>query len=327
MRGIAALALTALVAALAGAAAAAPPAELALATWNMQWLMAPATFDELAPDCLPEGSERPRGFERRLPCNAVPGMRWSDADLERLARYAGALDADLVALQEVDGARVAARVFRNHNFCFTRRSALQNVGFAIRKGIPFRCNEDYRALGLPENLVRWGVDVTLFPGTRDEIRLLGVHLKSGCNRDPLTRRNEACETLQRQVPLLERWIDARARQGLRFAVLGDFNRRFDVESPPARTREGQAIALWPEIDDGEPPESDLVDAGAGSPAVACVRGAPTWQPIDHIILSRRLGAAMVPGSYRVSTYPDEDAGLRLSDHCPRSVRLRLAPAH
>jgi hypothetical protein len=217
-------------------------------------------------------------------------------------------------------------VFRQHAFCFTQRRALQNVGFAIRKGIPFRCNADYRALGLPEDLVRWGADVSLFPGTRDEIRLLGVHLKSGCNRDPLTRRNEACEMLQRQVPLLERWIDSRARQGLRFAVLGDFNRRFDVESPPARTREGQPIGLWPEIDDGEPPESDLVDPGEGSPVVACVRGAPTWQPIDHLILSRRLGLAMVPGSYRVFTYPDEDAGLRLSDHCPRAVKLRLAPA-
>ena len=46
---------------------------------------------------------------------------------------------------------------------------------------------------------------------------------AGNSRD----RNEACPVLFQQVPVLERWIDSRAAEGVRFAVLGDFNRRFD----------------------------------------------------------------------------------------------------
>ena len=215
-------------------AAATPAAErLTLATWNMEWMMAPQVFDALAPTCF-GGNARANGNERAIPCDLTPKGRWSESDLARIRDFAASLPADVIALQEIDGRDVAGKLFPDREFCFTKRRAVQNVGFAIRHGIRYRCNGDFKALGLPENDVRWGADLTLEPGTPREMRLLAVHLKSSCNRDPLTSERFECRLLQRQVPVLEDWIDGRAKAGSAFGVVGDFNRRFDREGKHER---------------------------------------------------------------------------------------------
>jgi endonuclease/exonuclease/phosphatase family metal-dependent hydrolase len=296
---------------------------LTLATWNAQWLIEPETFDELARICIGRGG-RATGETRSIPCDLVPDGRWSAADFARLRDFVATVPADVFALQEVDGPRTAARVFPGWSFCFTARRHVQNVGFAIRPGVPYRCNDDYRALGLPGNDVRWGADLTLFEGTPRELRLLAVHLKSGCSRDPLTRDSDDCRTLQRQVPVLEEWIDARAAEGRRFAVLGDFNRRFDREFPPGRDRRGHIVAMWPELDDGKPPEADLTDPREEGPALPCRQQDPVRPPVDHILLSASLGRGVVPDSFRVWPYPRGALSLRWPDHCIRSVSIELA---
>ncbi len=304
--------------ALAAATAAGAAEPLTLATWNLEWMMTPAAFDALAPDCFGRDA-RPSGGERAIPCDLVPKKRWSEADLARLAAFAATVSADVVALQEVDGEGVAREIFPGHDFCFTKRRQVQNVGFAIRKGLAHRCNRDYRALGLPGNDVRWGADVTIEPGTPREMRLLAVHLKASCNRDPLTNGRDDCRMLQRQVPVLEAWIDRRARAGEAFGVIGDFNRRFDRERASARDAQGAIVALWPEIDDGEPAGADLVNPGAGHGAVGCGNGHGERMPIDYLILGERLAGRLVPGSFRVWDYPQ---GGRWPDHCVISIRLK-----
>jgi len=297
-------------------------ARLTVATWNSEWLMLPETFDALASSCLKKG-ERAGGDERTIYCDMVPGKRWSDADLERLRKFAATIPADVFAMQETDGPGVASRVFPGRFFCFTGRKHVQNVGFAIRAGVPYRCNPDYSDLGLSDNDVRWGADLTLYPGTPQEIRLLAVHLKSACNRDPLTTDSPACQTLQEQVPVLEAWIDARAREGKPFVVLGDFNRRFDKESATARDAQGHIVAMWPELDDGQPAEADLVDPDVAPPTESCRQQDPVRAAIDHILLSASAARAMVPDSYRMWTYPRGEPGLHWPDHCVRSVTLDL----
>jgi endonuclease/exonuclease/phosphatase family metal-dependent hydrolase len=299
---------------LAGSAAA---GRISIGTWNMEWMMTPATFDALASRCA-GGDRRVGGSERAIPCNLVPASRWSENDLARLRNFAATLTVDVIALQETDGVEAATRIFPDHAFCFTKRRHVQNVGFAIRRGVPYRCNVDYRALGLPGNAVRWGADLTLYPGTRREIRLLSVHLKSACNRDPLTYVRPACGILQQQVPILEAWIDRRAKNDDAFAVIGDFNRRFDRERDDARDVHGRIAAMWPEIDDGEPAGADLTNAGVDHGKINCGHGAS--MPVDHLVLGRRLARRMVAGSYRVWNYP---AGKRWPDHCVISVELDL----
>jgi endonuclease/exonuclease/phosphatase family metal-dependent hydrolase len=308
----------ALAAALAAAAPAAPASErLMLATWNMEWMMRPEVFDGLAGTCL-GGDARAGGSERAIPCDLVPKGRWSEADLARIRDFAATLPADVIALQEVDGRDVASKLFPDREFCFTKRRAVQNVGFAIRKGLRFRCNADLKALGLPENDVRWGADLTLEPGTPRELRLLAVHLKASCNHDPLTTDRADCRMLRRQVPVLEDWIDARAQAGEAFGVVGDFNRRFDREPAAARDVKGRLVAIWPEIDDGTPAGADLLDPGAGRGAIGCRNGHGKRTPIDYLILGERLAGRLVPGSYRVFDYPE---GGRWPDHCVVAIQL------
>lgn len=311
--------LAALVLALTFAApAAAPPDRLRIGTWNLEWMMLPATFDALAARCLAP-DRRARGGERAIPCNQVPGGRWSVEDLARLRAFAAGADLDVVVLQETDGREVAKRIFPQHVFCFTSRRHVQNVGFGVRRGIPHRCDRDYRALALADDDVRRGADLTLYPSAGRAIRLLAVHLKSSCNSDPLNETRDACRQLQQQVPILEDWIDRRARADNAFAVIGDFNRRFDLERETPRDAQGRIVAIWPEINDGEPPGAELVNAGVEHGAIACNNRYGPRQPIDHFVLGRKLSRALVPGSYRAWNYPQ---GRRWPDHCLLSIELQ-----
>jgi endonuclease/exonuclease/phosphatase family metal-dependent hydrolase len=239
-----------------------------------------------------------------------------------LARYARELDADVIALQETDGADAARLVFPDYEFCFTGRKHVQNTGFAVRRGVPFRCGPDDRELSLGDTLRR-GKELTLFPDEAREIRLLSVHLKSGCSSKPLTAPDKACHELARQAPILETWIDAQARAGRRFAVLGDFNR--DLLSEEAhRTTVPRADSLWAEIADATPPEATLRNAASGELFRNCVPAQGYRGYIDNIVLSRKLAAEVVPGSFARLTYSAPDVRhARLSDHCPVSIRLKI----
>jgi endonuclease/exonuclease/phosphatase family metal-dependent hydrolase len=315
-------ALAALAALLAASGAAAAE-RLTVATWNLEWMMTPETFDSLAARCLDHGL-RAGGSDRAIPCDIAPKGRWGEEDLARLRAFAATLPIDVIALQETDGPAAAALVFPDRDFCFTKRKHVQNVGFAIRRGVPFRCHRDYRALGLPGNDLRWGADLTVYPGTPQAVRLLAVHLKSACHRDLLTSPREECRILQQQVPVLEDWIDERARVGDAFAVVGDFNRRFDRESGDPRDAFGKIRQLWAEIDDGQPAEADLFNPGTAHGAVGCNNGHGVRMPIDYLILGRKLTRRLVEGSFRVWDYP---TGPRWPDHCVISIELDLERRH
>jgi endonuclease/exonuclease/phosphatase family metal-dependent hydrolase len=299
------------------------PRTLKLATWNLEWLIAPGVFRPLRESCAPKDTPV-RGTERRLPCDVALRFERSSADFRALARYAKQLDADVIALQEVDGPAAAALVFEGYRFCFSARRHLQNNGFAIRPGVPHRCGQDLQALSLNDSLRR-GAELIVYPGERREVRLLSVHLKSGCNRGMLDAKRTACRDLSRQVPLLEAWIDTQSRAGRRFAILGDFNRDLLRDaSGAARSSAGKLLRLWPEIDDGDPPESDLRNAAEGQRFMGCAPGQRYKSYIDFIVLSRSLGASVVPGTFSRVTYQATDvARLKLSDHCPVSVTVRL----
>jgi endonuclease/exonuclease/phosphatase family metal-dependent hydrolase len=296
---------------------------LKIATWNLEWLISPPAFHNLKAGCAPEGTPV-RGDVRRLPCDVAARLERSSRDFAILARYARVLDADVIALQEVDGADAARLVFNDYAFCFTARKHVQNTGFAVRKGVPFRCGPDVTALSLGDSLRR-GAELTLFPGERRELHLLSVHLKSGCSTKPLSAPDRACNELARQGPLLEGWIDAQARAGHRFAVLGDFNR--DLLADQKRGAGAKRHdSLWHEIDDANPPEADLHNAAEGEPFRNCAPGQAYRGYIDNIVTSRSVTAQVLPKSFSRVTYSAADARhAKLSDHCPAAIRLRASP--
>lgn len=300
----------------ASALAAPAPADgtLRLATWNLEWLMSPGEFAALAPACVPAGGEH-RG-QRSIPCDVAAGLERGAADYAALARVATRLDADVVALQEVDGVRAAQLVFRGYAFCFTGGPAVQNTGFAVRTGIPYRCEADYSALSLGDTLRR-GAVLVLWPGTRRELHLLGVHLKSGCARGPLGRREKACERLEEQAPRLAAWAHAQASAGHAFALLGDFNRDLLAESRTGKT------GLWSTLTDGRN-GAQLENAAARERYRNCRRGQRASGYIDYILLGGTLRTRVLAGSFERITYDAGEAWrLKLSDHCPVALSLRV----
>jgi len=279
--------LTVLLLLLAAPAAALEPK---LATSNPEWLtLRPAGDPALPPDVAPKGPD------------GIALMR----------RYAAELAADIVALQEVDGPEAAAAVFppARYSFHFTRDRTVQRTGFAVRRGLNVTPNPDLVALNVTpgaRNPLRSGADITLdTPGGK--LRLLSVHLKTGCREDRLERSaREQCDQLRRQLVALQGWIAQRRDEGAAFILLGDFNRWMD-------NREGFYAGLQQ--------AAPLLRATEG-------RNSPCWGGggfIDHIIAGGAARGWMQPNSLRVTVYREQGqaARQRLSDHCPVSVRVVL----
>lgn len=241
----------------------------------------------------------------------------TDADYAAMRRYVDALDADVVAFQEVESKAAAERVFDPsiYNVVIEDRVGsdrggecrgsegltirAQRTGFAVRKTIAFELQSDFTELQIGNDDLRSGVDLVVRPRGAAPMRLLSVHLKAGCSSGD---RNEACAVLFDQVPVLERWIDQRASEGVRFAVLGDFNRRLAMTDD----------TVWAEWDDASPANADLALA-SGEQQAACN---PRYRDfIDFIVLDRRAHDDLI--DFEEQTF----AGEGLSDHCAIAARL------
>jgi len=274
------------------AAAPATVRPLKLASWNLEFL---AERDGV-------------GCQPRVP-----------AEYAAMKRIVESLDADVIAFQEAESVAAAARVFDPARYTIVmearpgapsgtcggehkdKQVIRQAVGFAIRKDLAFDRHADVTALMLGNAQLRSGVDITLRAPGHAPIRLLSVHLKSGCFSGSEAK---ACPTLLQQIPALEAWIDTAATGPERFAVLGDWNRRLALPGD----------SVWTEIDDGDPASADLRLADAGTPP-ACDPRYDSF--IDHIVLDKR--AAMELGSFEETRYAPGEK--HFSDHCPVTVTL------
>ncbi len=262
---------------------------LKISTWNLDWL-----------------TTRTRA-EANLPADVHPR---SPADFQRLAAYARKLNADVVAFQEVDGPQAAALVFdpARYTILTINEPVVQRVGIAVRRGIGITRNPDVAALDVEAGAtfpLRDGLDVTLTLPGGQSLRVLVVHLKTGCQTDRLAGSTRSqCALFARQIPPLAAWAAARQREGTAFLLAGDFNRVLDdpeelgaalaAAAPLSRATEGRANPCWD--------------------------GAPF---IDHILAGGPARGWLVPDSLRVQVFQETDDAERphLSDHCPVSVKL------
>lgn len=268
-------------------------AETKIATWNLDWLTTRATGDPALPADV---------------------QTRNAGDFARLHAYADHLAADVVAFEEVDGIQAASRVFdpATYTLLTIDEDVVQQVGLAVRHGIAVTRNPDVTALDTEPDAphrLRNGLDATLTLPGGQRLRLLAVHLKTGCQRDRLATTHRAqCARLARQIPPLAAWVAARQAEGVPFLVLGDFNRELDrpeelgaalaQAAPLTRITEGHADPCW------------------GGDAF-----------IDHIFVGGPARGWVEPGSLRVMTYKETDPAWkdRLSDHCAVSARLAPPP--
>lgn len=298
-----------------------PRVGITLATWNMEWLMTPATYRTLASRCT---AQQPASHERAFPCS--PGKpkppERSAADFAALSQTAQALrddlQADLVGLQEVDGPDAARQVFGKgwRLDCFVQRAHPQKTGFAIRDGTPYRCNGDLSALDV-DGQSRAAADITLYPGTSRQVRVLSVHLKSGCFDGRMDRAFNPCSKLQAQAPIIEQWIDARVREGVDFAIVGDFNRHLAKDARyPAGPDENAPVNLMQAWSDDAPKGAILLRATEGQRYEPCSAKDRYKHYIDDVLISQSLAQKNKGRRFSRLPFADQDADRQLSDHCP-----------
>jgi endonuclease/exonuclease/phosphatase family metal-dependent hydrolase len=266
-------------------------AEIKITTWNLNWLTLRAQGDQALP--------------------ADVRVRAPD-DFTRLRDYANKLHSDVIAFQEIDGAAAAALVFdpARYDIFTIGETVVQRVGLAVRHGLKLVPNPDYQALDVEPSAkyrLRDGMDATLILPGGNTLRMLVVHLKTGCQYERLARsRRPQCTLLAQQIAPLAAWVAARRSEGMPFLVLGDFNRVFDFKEELS-TALAQAAPML------------RVTEGASDP---CWDGGPF---IDHIFAGGPARKWIVPDSLRVQVFHEfgEDWKDRLSDHCPVSVKLRV----
>jgi 5'-nucleotidase (lipoprotein e(P4) family) len=293
-----------------------------IASWNVEYLVTPETHAALNDTCAQNGG-MVGGDDRTLPCAITRHPPRTAGDYASLRGYAAKLAADIVALQEVDGPDAAALVFPGYDYCFSTRAHTQKNGFAIRRGLPYRCEPEYEPLSL-DNAVRRGVVATFFPGTANEFRLMSVHLKSGCPAGPLTAEGRNCTLLSQQVAPLKAWIEGEARAGHRFGVLGDFNRRFTIEKGSLRDAQGRLLNVYGEINSSTLPGARLTNITGREKFTPCTTDSEYREFIDNILLGKDLAGSVIRKSFVRVVFNDQDAKDHwLSDHCPVGTELRL----
>jgi len=234
-------------------------------------------------------------------------------DYERLRQYADRLAVDVIALQEIDGVEAARRIFPpdTYNVACSASGGTMRVCFAYKKALTATTEEVPSIAGGDGG--RPGFVLNLQVAGRT-LRILDVHLATGCAAGNWSRNQDPCNSLRAQVSALEEWIDARASAGEAFIVAGDFSRRLDAQD-----------ALWRAIDDGDPEGADLTRVNEGLQS-QCWRGRrPTFT--SAVVLGADAAPWMVADTFEEMDFDRQDARVEaaLSDQCPQVVDI-LVPA-
>ena len=267
----------------------------------------------------------------------------------------------VIAFQEVKSkdtvVSVLGKFANKFDVCMAAHDAFQTLGFAWDKSLsarPGQCaTNDALAIKDPVNdpaafrRVRPGLalELTINGGP---VTFMNVHLKAGCanaistDRYPGRLVNDAhpnCEVLNRQVPILEDWLEAVALKTPRLVWLGDFNRLIDEElalniandqvradgSNPAGVNKKDASGkvatkyLWPEIADGVPVALHQV------PLSTKEGGCSGFVGLDHAVISDAL-KKLNPGtiaSRKLAVRVPPGQLMEVSDHCPRILQLKF----
>lgn len=297
------------------------------ATWNLAWQRSEPLSQKQFDECRKIKAAEREKLEETHP------YRWeckSPEQISDLQAVAQKLNADVNAVQEVESPEALQQIWPKDEYAFyvnMQSPWIQRTGFVVRKssGLNVGTLGDVHSLGDAfKNHARHGAELPVtINGTT--IKLLSIHLKSGCfdhalNSGYATKRDKAngvitCEVLSKQTPALEAWLDDAIRSGSSAIVIGDFNRRFDA---PIERETDPKVSLYAELSDGEPSAANLFRPTEDFQALPECRGGGSKWLIDHALMTSELRKHYVEDS--LSEFP---VPLKGSDHCPVSFKMQF----
>jgi endonuclease/exonuclease/phosphatase family metal-dependent hydrolase len=246
-----------------------------------------------------------------------------DIDYDRIASTISALNADIIAFQEIGSLQALMRVISTNDYHLAI-SDRYKVGDEQKSA---KDRDIYTAVAvskskfplLPQIHTINAFSLTHFDFDRDEnpsqrptrsaieirfnwedkeISLLNLHLKSSCHQYPLTVVEDQnfftgdafgsrydCRTLKAQLAILENWTEFQV-QARRYPILaGDFNRRLNMlYRNPTRFED-----FWHELNDGQPNNLELVKGPLGLDKICWPQNEHRFEDhIDFIVADRRL---------------------------------------
>lgn len=343
-------------------------AEFTLGNWNIQTLVYPGDPKTVFPDDHVRSSQ----------------------DFADLKHWRDAVSADVIFLQEVTSPAALDAIFpvaQGWEHCISGQFAEaegQNITHVCTKSdmtavkpttatrvqypavalrpesrLKITAAVDYKPLDVTFDdngtirRIRWGLDVTIQAPAGSTLRVLNVHLKSGCfddfisfrlwNTDPATGQpsSRACDTLGQQMYPLRKWIEAREAGGEAWMIVGDFNRRLDAQ--PGAIPDEVWIALSGYSADrfghDRDPRSDIQlfrqpyenmsvcwrEFRQPNPSGIANPDSYNILPIEFFIYGTRAATMIVPESEKQFPWPNPTSAdkARLSDHCPSSVTIKM----
>lgn len=312
--------------------------EIRLATWNIAWLANDILSDAQFTQCQTEAKtykdmdKRPTEDCRK----GAPFRRLGDYIL--LADHAKRINADIVALQEVQGEDSVRRLFDGflpqeqgaQNFIkqgtyeigVYGKGGWQRTAIAVKKSIlaPNKHIKftDFDAIGIPLQRDKRGAleaEIPLKNGRT--LHVLSIHLKSRCTTDSLSSGGKHCPELAEQAPILAQWIKEKNDTKQQFIIMGDFNR---VLSAPVESCDHansvcrkQALAPWLDENALESLPTIAPTATLHHP-IGCFDEAFSDLAIEHILFGGGSEANYMENSVKSLQYIDPKTGAPISDH-------------
>lgn len=268
--------------------------KVTISSWNMEWLTVNSNH------------------------NVDEGKR-NTQDFSTLSSYFTKLNADVIALQEIDSIEAIEQVstsaysivlsdrslpqYRNHQFSDIN----QYTGFAIGKNVPFADAKDIDLYGKKNHKLRFASYVVLYPDSATPVHTLSLHLKAGCSGKFYSHK-ESCQTLLTQGKNLNRWIKQRERLGQEYVIAGDFNHNLSFKGDWLWNAVTLGLKQTPELATKNTQARCKVQKRNGAKQLHRFRSV-----IDHMIVSPKLNAS----NAQQVVYKEQDAfNYQLSDHCP-----------
>ena len=254
-----------------------PPAQLVVATWNVEWM-----YDDDLTDNRSDLSKE----------QSAPNQEFWRTKLSSVAAALAATGADIIALQEIEGDQtliaIAAELRQKHNVNYRHafipgsdRFTEQDVGLLFRSGLTqYRRHEQNREMFDSNNFYNISKHLVAefsWKSIASRMTVMTVHLRATV---------EAEDFRIRQARLARHWLEPQITQGEDVILLGDFNSEHPVGE---NTGDMQELAgIGKSATDGT---SKKV-----APLVDLLRFAPAAQRKTHVILPRAFDRILVSQS-------------------------------